>query len=240
MLDMRSASLVFAALVLAPIGVAEAHIHLVQPLSRTDMPTGDQKEQHCGVTNQVRNPARVTTYKPGETIMVVWQETINHTGWFRISFQPNGDVFEIPPPSDGPAGDNSPSTYPTENLTGMTDPMTGSIVLADRIPDGTLMMQVTLPDMECDNCTLQFIQVMTDKKPYTADVASDDIYFNCADITLANNAPDAGMNAAPDAGTDNGSGNNNGGGEISSGCSTGNATGLLALVGLLGLRRRRR
>jgi uncharacterized protein (TIGR03382 family) len=96
---------------------------------------------------------------------------------------------------------------------------------------------ITLPDTACDNCTLQLIQIMTDNNTYDPAV---DVYYQCADITLvANNAPDAGMNAAPDAGTDQGSGNN-GGGEISSGCSTGNATGLLALVGLLGLRRRRR
>jgi hypothetical protein len=192
------------------------------------------------VLNQARNPARVTTYRPGETITVTWMETIHHTGWYRISFQPNGDVFEIPPASNGPAGNGTASNYPTENLTGMTDPVTGSIILADRIPDGTLSMQVTLPDMECNNCTLQFIQVMTDKPPYTTDAASDDIYFNCADLTLANNAPDAGMVTTPDAGMDPGGGGGGGGGEVSGGCSTGHATGLLALAGLLGLRRRRR
>jgi len=50
------------------------------------------------------------------------------------------------------------------------------------------------------------------------------------------------MVGTPDAGNDgSGSGSNmNGGGEVSGGCSTGNATGLLALLGLVGLRRRRR
>lgn len=230
---MRS-TLVAAGLSLAFVGVADAHIHLTKPLARTDSMTGDQKDQHCGVLNQVRNPARVTTFKPGETITVEWLETIQHPGYFRIAFQPSGDVFRIPPP-----GPNN--GFPTENFTGMTDPNNGSIVLADQIVDGTLSTTVTLPNMECTNCTLQFIQVMTDKPPYTIDAASDDIYFNCADITLAANAPDAGMDAMPDAGMDMGGGSNNpGGGEISSGCSTGNATGLLALLGLVGLRRRRR
>jgi len=238
---MRSALIV--ALCLAPAGVAQAHIHLMQPLSRTDLTTGDQKEQHCGVLNQVRNPARVTTYKPGEQVMVTWAETINHTGWFRIAFQPTGDVFGIPPASNGPTGLGAPSNYPTENRTGMVDAANGSIVLADRIADGTAQMMVTMPMMECSNCTLQFIQVMSDKPPYTADAASDDIYFNCADITLAANAPDAGMVGSPDAGmvgSGSGSGSGSGGGEISGGCSTGNASGLLALLGLVGLRRRRR
>jgi uncharacterized protein (TIGR03382 family) len=236
-------SVLIAALSLVVPGVASAHIHLTQPLSRTDLTTGDQKEQHCGVLNQVRNPARITTYKPGDMVTVTWAETINHTGWFRIAFQPNGDVFGIPPASNGPAGNGAASNYPTENRTGMVDAANSSIVLADRIADGTLTTTITLPMMECNNCTLQFIQVMTDKPPYTVDALSDDIYFNCADITLANNAPDAGnVGGGPDAGnTGSGSGSgSNMGGDISGGCSTGNATGLLALLGLVGLRRRRR
>jgi uncharacterized protein (TIGR03382 family) len=68
-------------------------------------------------------------------------------------------------------------------------------------------------------------------------------YYHCATVTISNTAPapDAGMVVTPDAdpGTGSGSGSNNGG-EISGGCSTGNATGLLALLGLVGLRRRRR
>ncbi len=212
---------------------AAAHIHLTTPLSRTDLPTGDQKDQYCGVLGQTRNAARVTTYKPGQTIMVTWQETINHPGYFRISFQPNGDVFEIPKPDAANA-----NSYPTEDLTGMTDAATGSIILKDRIADGTLMAEITLPNMECDNCTLQFIQVMTDKPPYTADAASDDVYFNCADITLSNAAPmvDAGVEA--DAPPTSGGG----GSSTSGGCSTtGNGAALgvgLALLGLV-IRRRR-
>src|SRR5262245_57372203 len=132
---MRSSLIVACCLV---PGVAAAHIHLTQPLSRTDMTTGDQKEQHCGVLNQVRNPARVTTYKPGDMITVSWMEPTNHTGWFRIAFQPTGDVFGIPPASNGNAGNGAASNYPTENRTGMVDGVNGSIVLADRIADGTL------------------------------------------------------------------------------------------------------
>ena len=230
---MRSAYLV-AALVLAP-GLAQAHIHLTQPQARTDSLTGDQKDQHCGVANQQRT-TRVTTYKPGETITVNWMETINHPGYYRIALQPDGQIFGIPP-----AGPNN--GFPIEDRTGMTDPNNNSIVLKDRIPDGTLTTTVTLPNMECTNCTLQFIQVMTDKAPYTIDALSDDIYFNCADIAIANNAPDAGVQPMPDAGTGGGGGGgggNNMGGDISGGCSTGGASGLLALLGLVGLRRRRR
>ncbi len=232
---MRSA-LLASVLLLGASAPAFAHIHLTAPLARTDSQTGDQKEQHCGVANQVRNPARVTTYAPGATITVTWLETIQHPGWFRIAFQPNGQVFGIPP-AVGQGG------FPTANQEGV-DAANQSIVLKDRIPDGTLSATVTLPNMECANCTLQFIQVMTDKAPYTVDALSDDIYFNCADITLSNGpaAPDAGPGAGPDAGAgspDAGTGT----GSVDGGCSTsggGGLAGTALLVCLFALRRRRR
>jgi uncharacterized protein (TIGR03382 family) len=104
-------------------------------------------------------------------------------------------------------------------------------------------VDITLPNVECSNCTLQMIQMMTDNPPYTTDALSDDIYYQCADITLAANAPDAGTQPMPDAGTGSGSGGgNNPGGEVNGGCSTGGGAGLpiaLALLGLASLRRRR-
>ncbi|MBW2225541.1 MAG: hypothetical protein JRF54_15365, partial [Deltaproteobacteria bacterium] len=41
---------------------------------------------------------------------------------------------------------------------------------------------VTLPDITCDNCTLQMIQVMYDKRLYTT--LGNDIYYQCADLVL--------------------------------------------------------
>jgi uncharacterized protein (TIGR03382 family) len=219
--------------------IAHAHIHLMQPLSRTDEPLGDpQKMENCGDPTITRT-ARVTTYKPGETITVNWQETIEHPGWFRIAFQANGEGFRAPPPANGPNSAGTASNYPTEDRTGMVDATDGSLVLKDRIPDGTLTAQVTLPNMECTNCTLQLIQVMTQTATYEF---VNDVYFQCADITLAANAPDAGVSATdPDAGTEPGS-NGTDPGKVSGGCSTGGGDAAISLVllGLVGLRRRRR
>lgn len=213
--------------------IAAAHIHLTFPKSRTDLATGDQKEQHCGTVGYDRNAHldRVSTFRPGETITVTWDETINHPGWFRIAFQPDGEVFGIPPAGAG-------GGFPDVSQEG-PDAANGSIVLKDRIPDGTLSAQITLPNMECSNCVLQFIQVMTDKAPYTTDAASDDIYFNCADLVLSANAPDAGPQPATDGGP---TGPDAGGstGEVEGGCSTGaGGSGLALGLALLGLRRRR-
>ncbi|MCW5804500.1 MAG: lytic polysaccharide monooxygenase [Deltaproteobacteria bacterium] len=214
---------------------ATAHIHLTNPKARTDSLTGDQKDQHCGVIGQTRNPARVTTYRPGETITVTWMETINHPGHFRIAFQPSGDTFGIPPAGNGP-----PSGFPSLDQTGQTDGA-GALILKDFIADGTLSTDITFPNMECDNCTLQFIQVMTDKPPYTVDANSDDVYFNCADITLSNAAPPAVDGAPAQPGTDAGP-NGPGSADPTGGCAThGGAGGLIvaAAAALVFVRRRR-
>lgn len=236
---MRSA-VVVSLLVLAPVGFAEAHIHMLQPMARQTDAQGDpQKQQHCGSTTLGRTTNRVSTYQPGATITVMWAETINHPGHYRVAFQPNGDTFHIPPP--GAAAGN----YPDVDQTGMTDGTTGTIVLKDMIADGTLTTDITLPNMECANCTLQFIQVMTNNPPYdpTATV-NNDLYFNCADIILAANAPDAGIPVTgDDAGVDPGGPGGPNRGSESGGCSAGGGTGwpaLLALLGFAGWRRRRR
>lgn len=233
----------FVVALLSLPAVGHAHVYLTEPVGRGEMPNGDpQKVQHCGRAG--RMPERVTTLSPGATITVKFRETINHAGWYRISFQPDGEVFRMPPASNGPNAAGTASNYPTENRTGMVDE-TNAIVLMDRILDTgdklAMTADITLPNIECNNCTLQLLSVMTNGAQY-APGSNGSLYFQCADITLAANAPDAGMVGMPDAGVDPGGGGNNpgGGGEISGGCSTGNATGLLALVGLLGLRRRRR
>lgn len=141
---------------------ARAHITLQQPAPREE----EQKEGPCGSAGSKRG--RATTYKPGETITVRWKETIGHPGHFRISFDPNGESGFVDPK----AADDF-DTAPT--------------VLVDNIKDktGTQVYEqsVTLPDVECEKCTLQLIQVMTDKPPYGD---GNDLYYQCADITLSN------------------------------------------------------
>ena len=217
---MRRTSLL-AALAAAVPTAAAAHVRITSPTPRSS----DQlKQRHCGQTGSAR--ANVHTYKPGSPLHLVWDEYVVHPGWFRVSFQQNGDTFETPPISNGPNGNGGASNYPTENLTGKTDPTTGSLVIADRIQHGTLSLDLTLPNVECDSCTLQLIQMMIDKPPYASDTTSDDIYYACVDLVLSTSAP------ATDAGEGEGT---------SGGCSATGGSGLAGLAALgLVLRRRRR
>jgi uncharacterized protein (TIGR03382 family) len=217
---MRSFALALALVAAAPT-VAAAHIQLSGPLPRTL----EQKQPNCGLATSTRS-ANPTVYAPGETITVSWNETIDHPGHYRIMFDVDGeDGFPLPVTLD--------------------DQFDG--VLANYIPDmvgGAYTQEVTLPDLECENCTLQLIQVMKAAPPFTV----DDIYFQCADIALrVGGGPDAGPGDGPDAGPgDPGDDDPGNPPDAVGGCSAGAGAGGPAtlvvgiLAGALGIRRRRR
>jgi hypothetical protein len=200
------------ALTVAP-GAALAHVQLESPLQRESA----QKTGPCGSSGSTRS-GNVCTYRPGATITVTWDETIEHPGHFRISFDEDGDDDFVVP-------------------TGYDDigPYDGVLIdnIADRDVrggDASYSQEVQLPDIECDSCTLQLIQVMTDKPPYGN---GDDIYYQCADIALSASAPEDPADACSTGGGGDGVGD--GGGEQSedaSGCAAGGSRsgGTLALL----------
>jgi MYXO-CTERM domain-containing protein len=210
------------ATVLAP-AIASAHIALVDPPPRTNM----LKTRQCGDPTAPRGTPMVLP--PGSTYTVKWLETVDHPGHYRISFDNDGDDFFIPPNT-------------TATTVGM-DPT----VMIDLIPDvqgnfppagRPYSQQITFPNIECTNCTLQVIQLMTDKPPYTTAPTSDDIYFQCADIQLKTGSsppPDAGVTPGDDAGTTTNP--SEGGCHVGGG---GGGAGVFALTLAFVIRRRRR
>jgi Lytic polysaccharide mono-oxygenase, cellulose-degrading len=213
-----------AALALLP-GAALAHVQLESPLQRE----AAQKQGPCGSSGSGRSD-NVCTYRPGATITVTWDETIEHPGHFRISFDQDGDDDFVVP-------------------TGYDDVGPYQGVLVDDIADRDVRggdpgysQEIQLPDVECDSCTLQLIQVMTDKPPYGN---GDDIYYQCADIVLSASAP---ADPAAACSTGGGGADDDGGpadeaGE-ESGCAMAGSGGPLAwllplLLAALALRARR-
>ena len=137
----------------------------------------------------------VTVFEPGQTVTVTWNETVGHPSHYRIAFDDDGtDAYADPAAPDD-----------------IVDPPVLPILL-DGIPDmtgrGPRQATITLPNIECDRCTLQVIQVMYDKPPFGD---GNDMYYQCADIELrVGGAPDAGPGdpdggmadgGTPDAGT---------------------------------------
>lgn len=180
--------------------VARAHIAMDAPDTRGP----DLKIGPCGAAVDARGTA-VTVFQPGETITVAWHETVNHPSTYRISFDDDGtDAFADP---DVPE-----------------DFYTNEAVLLDEIqddPSGVFSVQVTLPVVECENCTLQLIQVMLDKPPY--EPGTNDIYYQCADLALRGEPLDPPTGTDTD--TDTAAGDTDTGAETTAGGGCGCATG---------------
>jgi len=233
---------------------ARAHLHLVEPAARDG---GEElKDGPCGAAGSVRGTA-VTTFEAGQTIEIVIDEYIDHPSHYRVAFDVDGhDDF-----ADPVCVANCETSGPDPEFA----PGDSTIVLLDHVVDDPAREQtitVTLPDVVCDRCTLQVIQVMYDKRPYT--IGGNDNYYQCADLVLVPRAgTDAGVTVdggvdggtsldagTRDAGTRDAGGRDAGDHEheaVSGGCSCrvgasrGRASGELVLFAtvLVALRRRR-
>ena len=187
----------FASAMLAP-SLASAHVRLVYPPPRY-APMGNDdmniKTGPCGRANDSRTTdmSRITVLQPGATIMVQFGETIGHPGFYRISFDDDGQDAFVAPTSRAMVQTGPPYMLP---------------VLLDNIPDmgatGANMYTatVTLPNVECERCTLQVIQVMVaaNVMSWTATGMDPDIYFTCADIALRRTGGGGGMGGGGSAG----------------------------------------
>lgn len=132
------------------------------------------KQGPCGRANSERSE-NVYVFEPGETITLEWDEFIPHPGHFRVAFDAEGDDDFV-----------DPADY--------DDFYTNDTVLLDNLyphtraeSQGVYTQEVTLPDVECERCTLQLTQMMTDKPPY--EVGTNDLYYNCIDISLRRSEP---------------------------------------------------
>ena len=139
---------------LALAGAANAYSHTRwNPESLTPGRTDSDalKSGPCGNVPRTNSP---TVLEAGSTVTVEFESTIFHQGDFRIAFSEAND-------------------------TGFDE----SVLVTD-IPDYANQryrsQEITLPDIECDQCTLQLIQVMRDRTPPTN-------YYACADIQLTRN-----------------------------------------------------
>ncbi|HEY0136769.1 MAG TPA: SCE4755 family polysaccharide monooxygenase-like protein [Nannocystis sp.] len=192
-------------IVLLIAGSAAAHIHVTSPVSRGTQ----QKEGPCGGGAGDTRGEVVHSFRPGQTIVVEWDETVDHPGHFRISFDADGQDDFVDPAS-------------------FTDLDGNAAILIDGIADGhggSYRQEVTLPAVECDRCTLQVVQVMTDKPPYGD---GNDLYYQCVDLVLSEDAEAEATTSSLDG--------------ASGGCDVGGGGpgAVMLLCGLLAIRRIRR
>ena len=169
----RRGGIAAGALVLALATPAAAHVALEYPPSRY----GENvlKEGPCGVAGGART-TNVTELEAGSTITVVWDEYVDHPGHFRLAFDAEGDDDFADPLCLAHCDSRNMDIGLYVNDSVLLDG------IADTPAGGESRVELTLPDVECNNCTLQLIQVMTDKPPYTS--PGNDLYYQCADLIL--------------------------------------------------------
>ena len=180
-------------LLLLGLGAGPAHAHFAVDFADTHQSRygpGEIKSAPCGRPDGERGE-HVYTYAPGETITVSWVEYVAHPGYFRIAFDDDGDDDFVNPARIAPAGRSCAEGEPHcgdgdfyNNATVLVDDFGRHDVAENGKP---YSLQLKLPDIECENCTLQIIQLMTEagKAPYDpAAEDADDIYYQCIDLRL--------------------------------------------------------
>ncbi|HEX2677615.1 MAG TPA: SCE4755 family polysaccharide monooxygenase-like protein, partial [Polyangiales bacterium] len=175
---------------------ASAHISLEQGgsyMSRDG--DGALKDGPCGKAGSTRGTAHVYTVEAGSTLHIKLIETIPHPSYFRWAFDQDGqDGFKDPVsmipidktrpcPYQGSPNDHcmADDFYNTPEVLPNMDNLNPHINSASGTP---YEWDVKLPDVTCDNCTLQVIQVMEDPAFHGPFDGSADIYHQCIDLVL--------------------------------------------------------
>jgi hypothetical protein len=161
--------------------VAAAHIHLLEPEPRyPDAVAGENKNCPCGVgtagrtcgkpeerSDPNRSADRATAVLGGSLLTVRLSEYVGHSGRFRVAFDPEGaDVAD----------------FNQHILADIADPE-GKL---GNTGNGSLWeISARLPNIDCNNCTLQVVQVMNgDTVDPVADTVGQSTYYQCADLEL--------------------------------------------------------
>lgn len=212
--------------------IAEAHFHLNSPdnwlVQESD--GTPQKMGPCGDPSE-SNPAaqmsnKVTEYKAGDTVAIKLQEMVTHPGHYRVALSLTGqDGLPADPKVTKSATDTSANGQC--GTAEVTDPPTMPILLDNALEhttklNGEQTIMVTLPaNVQCDKCTLQVIEFMSNHP-------SPCFYHHCADIKITN---DGAMSAGGAGGMSAGGASSGG----ASGASTGGAGGMSTTGGSSGM-----
>lgn len=156
-----------------------AHVDLSSPNPRAHGQTeGNLKSGPCGQTTNGRS-ANVNVFAPGETITVTWNEYIDHPAYYRIAFDDDGDDGFVMR-SDGQTNQGADDPEAVEAALNMDADILAIVPEVNDTTAGTSTdirsVDITFPNITCENCTLQLIQYMYNNPGQG--------YFQCADIAL--------------------------------------------------------
>lgn len=116
------------------------------------------KTPPCGGASRTTTPK---SYRPGQAIAVEFEETINHPGYFEVYL----------------LGENeTPLSGFTSPLVTVNDTQNNPIVEGR---NHLYTANINLPNVYCEKCSLQLVQVMTENPDFPSR------YYSCSDIRLS-------------------------------------------------------
>jgi len=135
----------------------------IKPRSNDD----DLKTGPCGDIPASEDDTNRVSLIAGEKIDLHWVETIDHPGWFVLSFSPDGE-------------NDFDQNILAEKI---IDDQNTAVSRSDPSTHHKFSHKITVPNVECEECSFQLIQVMTDRNPPTN-------YYSCADIRIVKSNED--------------------------------------------------
>jgi hypothetical protein len=219
---MRSSVLVLAVPLLALPVTAQAHFTLLAPPPASNSTDGGKGSAPCGPTSMPSNV--VTTVMGGSKLMLKVNETVAHPGFYRVALSIKSRT-ELPADNvvknDG--GMILPPAGPGESASAVYQDPPVFPVLADNLWPHTSAMamfstEITLPNVNCDKCTLQVIEFMAKHGP-------DYFYRHCADLKITADPSKPIFDPTAGSGAGGGSGGGASGMGGSAGASVAGAAG---------------
>jgi len=178
----------FSLLVLLTPVAASSHFVLVEPTPTLvlDARGNPQKPEPCGGTTSGSTPATgvVTPIKGGTQLHIKVKETVYHPGHYRIALA--AQAANLPPDPETVTRQTEKGPY---SVSAKIDKDPKPPVLADglfvhteRVESGHMWeTDVRIPNIDCDNCTLQVIQWMAE---HGFNAQGGYTYHHCAELKI--------------------------------------------------------
>lgn len=154
------------------IGFAHARFSadkLLKPRNNND----GNKTGPCGGIAQFPDNQRIVL-TAGADLLVEWEETIEHPGWYRLAYATDGETGY----DDNVILDNIPD-------------QTGSISYGNPLTWHRYSATIKVPDISCEKCSIQLIQVMNENPAMPRN------YYSCADVRIVKAGNTATKPAVP-------------------------------------------
>ena len=172
-----SAVLVFTGIARLSVNRAFAHFKFLEPPSALVTENGGKGAPPCG---EGIPSGIVTKSQGGHPFTIRLLEFIPHPGHYRIALGVNSRAG-IPPDADAVVKDGKSVSAPFDTNPKIPVLMDGAFVHTTTPRNTEWKVDVTLPNLSCDKCTLQVTQFMAE---HALNPGGGFYYHHCADLQI--------------------------------------------------------